>query len=265
MAGFAWCRTLRGSDLDQENIQSQLNAEYHLTLLKAATALTPTQARQLSMPHLISVSREYLDSPLRVMFVGKETNGWLGHLNFGHYASTPDAIVRLLARYDKQINEPNAKGAFSATHLRISEEFAGGRKQAVMWSNLLKMDWAQGKTDSRTSISHSVELRDLSARLLQIEVKLLKPHVIFFGTGASYDSLIKATFGNDLVESNVVVPRALWTFKVGDTFCCRIRHPQARPTNTFMSSAHYFRTAFEAVHTHLERCGARRRRCLEGT
>lgn len=221
--------------------------------MKAAAALTPSQARQLSMPHLISVSQEYLDSPLRVVFVGKETNGWLGHLNFGHYASTPDVIARLLARYDEQMNEPNAKGAFSATHLRISEELAGGRKQAVMWSNMLKMDWAQGKTDSRTSIRHSVELRDLSARLLRIEMSLLKPHVILFGTGPSYDSLIKATFGEYLVESNVVVPRALWTFKVGDAFCCRMRHPQARPTKTFMSSSHYFNAAFEAVHTHLER------------
>lgn len=234
-------------------------------MLRAAATLTTGQARQLSMPQLISVSQAYLDSPLRVMFIGKETNGWLGHLNFSHYASTPDVIARLLVRYDKQMSEPNSKGAFSATHLRISEEFAAGRKEAVVWSNLLKMDWAQGKTDSRTSIRHSGELRDLSARLLRIEVDLLKPHVMFLGTGPSYDSLIKSTFGEHLVESNVVVPRALWTFKVGDAFCCRIRNPQARPTNTFMSSAHYFRTAFEAVHAHLERCGAPRRRCLEGT
>ncbi len=61
--------------------------------------------------------------------------------------------------------------------------------------------------------------------MLRFEVKLLKPNIIIFACGASYDSVIKATFP-DRTNSAVLVKRALWQFNVGKILCFRAQHPQ---------------------------------------
>jgi hypothetical protein len=56
------------------------------------------------------------------------------------------------------------------------------------------------------------------------EIVLLKPHVIIFGTGRSYDRAIKTVLP-DRVTKNVD-PGALWHFAVGDVLCYRTYHPK---------------------------------------
>lgn len=203
-------------------IQEKLNA-FYLKVLKEVN-FNDEQREQLSKPLLISVPQAYLDAPLRVMFIGKETNGWKGKLS--GFDGSQNGIEQLLARYDKQMDEPASYGAFTRMHHHIAATLTDGRKESVLWNNLMKMDWYQGKTSGRNSLGHSEELHHLSRQMLKFEVELLQPHVMLFGSGPRYDSAIKATF--PIQNSRRIVPRALWAFESNGTLCYRMRHPQAR-------------------------------------
>jgi hypothetical protein len=107
-----------------------------------------------------------------------------------------------------------------------ARELAGSQAEAIVWNNLMKMDWARGKEFSRNSKNFSAALTKISQEMFRFEVDLLKPDVIIFACGTSYDSVIKATFP-DRTESHAVAKRALWKFKVGNILCFRSQHPQA--------------------------------------
>lgn len=207
-----------------ENIQRQLNAFYESALAEAG--FLPEHLEQLSLPHLLCISQEYLDAPLKVMFVGKETNGWYGRLR--DYYAGKATIADLLGRYRQQMDVTGGQGAFLKSLDHIALELAGGTRKSIVWANLMKMDWPRGRSDSRNSIDHSAQLREFSCRVLRYEVDLLKPDVILFGSGHGYDRAIKAAFP---VRSGSLrlVPRALWRFDIGGIACFRLRHPQARP------------------------------------
>ncbi len=139
---------------EQRNIQERLNRFYADTL--QASKFDSVQQQELSLPLLLSVPKAFLEAPIRIMFVGKETNGWRGKL--AAYYSGSVGIADLLDRYDQQMQQTTARGAFSQMHQRLANALAGGRKEAVLWNNLSKMDWDQGKSDSRTSLGHSAAL-----------------------------------------------------------------------------------------------------------
>lgn len=206
------------------------------------------------MPHLLCVSQEYLDARVRVMFVGKETNGWYGRL-FSYYDGTC-SITDLLGRYWDQMSEAGGHGAFLHSLDRIAHEFTGATRKSIIWANLMKMDWYQGRKDNRNSVKHSKQLRDFSQAVLRFEVGLLKPDIILFGTGGTrpYDDAIKATFLNRS-NSQVLVRKALWQFDIEDIACdrkiacCRLRHPQARVDvkRAFKPTQVYYDQAFELL------------------
>ncbi|GGB93179.1 hypothetical protein [Pseudoduganella buxea] len=119
---------------------------------------------RLSAPLLIAVSDGYLHAPLRVMFVGKETNGWWGKLQ--RYYATDGALEALLRRYGDQMRKPRWGGRFLPMLARTARELANGPPEAVAWTNLLRTDWEQGKGFSRNAKGSSAALADLSAAML---------------------------------------------------------------------------------------------------
>lgn len=227
-------------------IQSELNAFYEDAL--AHSCFKPEHLQELSLPHLLNVSQEYFDAPTRVMFVGKETNGWCGRLS--SYYDNSCSISNLLDRYRDQMSESGGQGSFLHTLDRIAHVFTGGPRKSIIWANLMKMDWNQGRSDSRNSVRHSKELCEFSFKVLNFEVALLKPDIILFGTGGTrpYDDAIKAAFPHR-VNSKVVIRKALWRFDIGGIACCRLRHPQARPgaKQSFEPTKVYYDRAFELL------------------
>ena len=230
---------------DQSAMQEQLNAFYFDTL--KTVEFEPIQLQELSLPLLISVPQSFLDAPIRVMFIGKETNGWLGRL--AAYYSGSVGMADLLARYEQQMQQSTAQGAFSQMHQRIADALAGGHKQAVLWNNLCKMDWYQGRSDSRNSLRHSAALREFSQKLLRFEIELLKPDALVFGTGPSYDIALKETFPSRS-DSLALVPRALWRFHVGNAICLRMQHPQSRVKVQGRSVGAFYEEAFPLIRQH---------------
>ncbi len=84
--------------------------------------------------------------------------------------------------------------------------------------------------------------------MLRHEVVLLTPDVIVFACGSSYDSVIKSTFP-DRRDSVVIVRGALWQFRIGDTLCFRVQHPQAirRDASSFLPVERYYEDIFARV------------------
>ena len=209
---------------ERELLQAKLN-DFYTTTLEGAKPLFDDEHRQkLSAPLLISISDAYLAAPVRIMFVGKETNGWWG--NLGAYYAAEDALSELMKRYQKQMGMKKWPGRFFPMLGRTARELAGAQVDAIAWTNLLRTDWEHGKGFSRNSKDFSAALTKMSQDMLRFEVEILKPNVIIFACGASYDSVIKATFRNR-TNSDPIVKRVFWQFKVGNILCFRCQHPQA--------------------------------------
>ena len=204
-----------------ESLQEKLDSFYVRTLAEAKPLFDESHLQKLSAPLLISIPEEYLSAPIRVMFVGKETNGWWGKL--GAYYKAENALPALMTRYRHQMEKSKWSGRFFHMLKRTAQELAGAQTNAIIWTNLMRMDWEQGKGFSRNSKDFSAALTKISQEMLRFEVDLLRPDVIIFACGSSYDSVIKATFP-ERANSNPIVKRALWQFNIGGALCFRTLH-----------------------------------------
>ena len=90
----------------------------------------------------------------------------------------------------------------------------------------MKMDWHRPKRGySRTSIGHSAHLFNFSVATVQFEIELLKPDLIIFGSGHTYDRALKAVLPER--QAVKVEPKALWHFQSNGIECFRTFHPDA--------------------------------------
>jgi hypothetical protein len=226
----------------RESLQAQLNAFYACSLAEFRHWFTSEQLKELSAPFLIAVSDAYLEQPLKVMFVGKETNRWWGKLP--KYYEKVGALEELLARYREQLGLGKWQSCpFMWTLARVAKELTGGTTETVLYANLMKMDWGKGGVGySRNSKEHSKALRELSRKMFRFEVDLLKPDVIIFASGAGYDKVIKDYFpAEERSNSHVIEKDALWQFNIGNTLCFRARHPGALAVkNKFSETSTYY-------------------------
>lgn len=231
---------------ERDLLQAKLNDFYATTLADARPLFDDKHLRELSAPLLISISEAYLNAPVRIMFVGKETNGWWGKLET--YYKNEDALSVLMKRYQQQMGKLKWRGRFFQMLSRAARELAGGQVDAIAWTNLMRADWAHGKGYSRNSKGYSEALMKMSQDMLRFEVELLKPDVIIFACGAGYDSVIKETFGNR-THSEAIVKRALWQFKTGEILCFRSQHPQAirRKNSAFKPVKVYYAEIFSRI------------------
>lgn len=230
-------------------LQQRLDELYMREFRAAHGRFCDDALTELSYPFLVHASPEYLESSLRVMFVGKETNRWLEeHGKLAAFYKDVEAGVRqCVRRHLWQFD----KGDWNTPFLRMHKEFAHRLElkspRAIVWNNLLKCDWDRGRSDSRVSIGHSAALRELSANLFRAEVEILTPDFIVFACGADYDRAIKLSLGHSIAESVRLEARAFWTFKVGSTLCVRLRHPGARSSKKFAPTRAYYERALLGI------------------
>ncbi|WP_321904072.1 uracil-DNA glycosylase family protein [Paraburkholderia tropica] len=208
----------------KDDVQAVLDTYYARALAAAKSGLIQ-YFHELSAPFLLSVSQAYLDAPVRVMFIGKETNGWCGKL--GAFYEPPDMIDIARARYEDQHARGTGNSELLRQWQRFADAFARGDRAAVCWNNLMKMDWHRPKRGySRTSIGHSAHLFDFSVATVKFEIELLKPDLIIFGSGHTYDRALKAVLPER--QTVKVEPKALWHFRSNGIECFRTFHPGAR-------------------------------------
>ncbi|TPQ31389.1 hypothetical protein [Cupriavidus pinatubonensis] len=218
------------------DIQAELD-EYYTRSLDNARDGFDKHLDTLSAPFLLKVTEAYLNAPVGVMFVGKETNGWYGKLR--EYYELPDGLEVLKARYLVQFSRPTGTSAFLTRTRFLAAEFAGGNRLTICWNNLMKMDWYRpGRGYSRTSINHSQELFDFSVAAVRFEIELLKPDLIIFGSGHKYDRALKEVLPER--QTHFVEPRALWHFSANGIECYRTFHPGARDSSAPCPIADYY-------------------------
>ena len=232
-----------GETMLKHKVQAALDSYYTEALTEAERAFVP-YFRELSAPFLLSVSQAYLDAPVRVMFIGKETNGWFDKL--GAFYERPDGIDVAKARYEDQQLRGTGNSEFLRQRKRFADAFTGGDQAAVCWNNLMKMDWHRPRHGySRTSIAHSAHLFNFSVAAVRFEIELLKPDLIIFGCGHSYDRALKAVLP-DRVRVKIE-PKALWHFRSNGIECFRTFHPDAWDHNAPRPIKHYYQEIIDTA------------------
>jgi len=179
------------------------------------------EREKLSAPLLINVYDSYINSKLKIMFVGKETNHWLTHqsrdedekgINYllNHYET---AFHSLFQRYENAFidNDGSKKSAFFSQYMNIRKQLTSNELGSIVWNNIYKLSYDQNNGFSKSSKSHK-EVCVLSKQLFLEELNILEPDVIIFVTCASYDSEIKK-YLNEYKTIDVPIKKRLWKFK----------------------------------------------------
>lgn len=209
----------------------------------------------LSLPQLMWVSPEYVDAPLRVMFLGKETNGWISKLRLDSYYDGRCTLEDLYQRYRKQLDKPGFRGAFTQTLTHTAKRLTGGSRQAIAYGNVLKMDWYQGNTSHRNSLHYAEELREVSRKILRLEVEVLQPHVLIFACGFRHADFISSALGafKDIQKHERKCLHEFTLTGVPGVPAFLLRHPQAhaskksaKPTR-FLKSRVYYDLAIDLI------------------
>ncbi len=220
------------------DIQKNLNDLYIEKLDKKFLASIKDQEK-LSAPLLIKAYQSYIDAPIKIMYVGKETNHWLTHHSIepnkrgliGAYDEKDNLNTdRLLDRYNKRMTQQHnwKKSALFNQYKNIKDQLVDNEvgSGSVVWNNLFKMAYDRGKGYSKSSLGHSIELQQLSKQIFLEELQILKPEIIIFVTGSSYDTVIKDYF-TKYETLEIVIPKKLWKFKYKNILCYRTAHPDS--------------------------------------
>jgi hypothetical protein len=196
---------------------SELAIKYLSVLQQYDLAAIYGGSHEYSGIFLSSASGKYLQSNIKTMIVGKETRGWLddscaGKLRHKFESAEVDASIKKPVEY-LIVNSPKSnKSKFIQFYRKLCRELNGEKKlgESIIWSNLFCISHNKKSPVGSKSFVH---VKALSKQLLLAQIEILKPQVILFVTGTSYDKYIKEFFP-EMTESIVKVPRKLWSLKL---------------------------------------------------
>lgn len=241
--------------IESENIVNVVQQELinfykaEFDTMRQTKIFTDEQADELSAPFLLNVNENYFGSDIRVMYVGKETNGWRqNYKNFSEFLNDTNGVEQMLTRYKREMTEePHWNNRFFVEYKKVRNALTNDKKGSIVWNNLLKMDFKQkGKGYSRNSINHSPQLREISRRFFTKELELLKPHFIIFATSHTYDSVLKDYLPNrETIE--VIEKKALWKFRNNRSVCYRTWHPQTLNFKADKTIPEYYQMIIEDI------------------
>lgn len=161
-------------------------------------------------------------TPLKLLVIGQETKGWLGSLDVALGDDLPGYVRRSMARHREMLAQVPRKSKFGQFHKRASKKLRCAREE-IGWANLFSVSYRR-KSPVRSPAFMAIS--ELSRHLLEAQLQILQPQNILFVTGPGYDCHIKAWFGADMAESQVIVARRLWRFRLGSAICYRTNHPR---------------------------------------
>lgn len=208
--------------MDISVVNSRLKAEYieYLQLLKGPAKSGLVNYAEHSLPLLMKASDEYLKSPVKILFVGKETYGWNDKMDkIEKY--TIDQIIDMY-RFEKMPwNSP-----FWRFIKRVSDRFnvacGGNQKQyGFMWTNISKMDLSK-KSPKILTDNHSF----YGIELLKKEIEILNPQIVIFLTSYRYDWLIELALPGVKQTYEKVIPLYLAKARFENKAIYRGYHPR---------------------------------------
>lgn len=151
-------------------------------------------------PLLIQVGQAYIDSEIKVMIVGQETDGWHHVLNEGNIS-----VERLMNGYSDYFNQASKDGKgrgrrafWNRKNYRFFEEqlskYFRGKSVSFIWNNISKIG------NENRGKPHKL-IRQLEREHFNIfasEFAILNPDIVIFTTGSSRDSYIVHHFGSSV-------------------------------------------------------------------
>ena len=124
----------------------------------------------------------------------------------------------------KRVIGLNYFNLFFVEYKKARKELLNDTQGSLVWSNLLKFANTKRKTYSRNTKNNEPVVQ-ISKEIFKKELKILKPDYIIFAVSYTYDKVIKEFFEDEITDSNVIEPKSLWKFKIGNTICYRTWHP----------------------------------------
>lgn len=139
-----------------------------------------------SWPLLLHVcEEEYSKTPIKLMVIGQETNGW------GAKLEKAEDVVPSMGVYEGFNLGRSYNSTFWQWAHKINGMLGNPDTNCFVWNNILKF----GKECEKGSPEHYVaELENKYFNLIADEMSILKPDVCIFLTGPSYDAEIKSKF-----------------------------------------------------------------------
>ena len=148
------------------------------------------QNSNLESVHLLHVwEKEYLDSDYRILFLGKETNGWMGDY--------VNEVTRLTGRYERfelcKKKKGNKRTVIWQAMYEMNKLLNPEKVKNFVWSNVSKSSTMNGKGLSDSVFERVVD----KFNVLEEEIRILNPDVVIFLSGHGYDSRIRKQLQGD--------------------------------------------------------------------
>ena len=127
------------------------------------------QNRKGANIYLLQASNNYCQSAFRIMFFGKETNGW--EVGDNKYNPT---VIELMKWYDSEVNGKKINTPFHVFINRFLEDYGNMYNMGCILNNVVKI----GKLYGKKGFYKEPFIQDLSRKLLKEEIDILKPNLI---------------------------------------------------------------------------------------
>lgn len=187
-----------------ENLQQQLNNLYldYLNKIFSDKELFEQILKfEISSPLFLDCSVDsgkYLESEIKVLYVGKETNYWFNEKEREEKGLLNDIsnkdyyLSALVGSYKKfNIGQNYKTSLFTFMDILIEKFRANNNKSGILWTNLLRHDYyGNGKVPFEVEQKITFD----NNYIFRKELEILKPDVVVFVTGPSYDYILENTF-----------------------------------------------------------------------
>ncbi|WP_156821581.1 hypothetical protein [Halomonas smyrnensis] len=204
----------------------ELREEYSRVLNQSEVEALFSAHAELSGLFLPSPSPNYFKIHPRVFVVGQETRGWRNKTcPIKNEFSINDAVLDASMKVSQEFSSSGAKqSTFLQFYRKLSATIDPGSRDGALWSNQFCVSHNSGSPVSLPPVEFDI-VKKLSFKLLRAQIDILKPSVIIFTTGPNRDKYIKECFP-EYETVDIIEPRRLWHFKIGDVNCIRTSHPR---------------------------------------
>lgn len=204
----------------------ELKSEYQKVLEHSEIETLFSAHSELSGVFLPSPSQNYFNSHPRVFVVGQETRGWRNRsCSIKNQYSIDDVGLDASMKLSQEFSSSGEKqSTFLQFYRKLASRIYSDSRDAALWSNQFCVSYKSGSPEGLPTGAFDI-VKKISFGLLRAQIDILEPNVIVFTTGPDRDKYIKECFP-EYETVDIVEPRRLWHFKVGDVDCIRTSHPR---------------------------------------
>lgn len=204
----------------------ELKSEYKKVLEQSEIEALFSAHSELSGVFLPSPSQNYFNSHPRVFVVGQETRGWRNKACYlKNQFSIDEAGLDASMKVSQELSSSGEKNStFLQFYRKLSSKIDSDSRDAALWSNQFCVSYNSGSPESLPAEAFDI-VKKFSFNLLRSQIDVLKPSVVVFTTGPDRDKYIKECFP-EYKTIEIIQPRRLWHFKIGDINCIRVSHPR---------------------------------------